>query len=245
MASKHSAHIQEVPVRAIPIAALIVAAATPVLAQTGPNTTPNTASSAGTVATANSANSEKITFRHGATVLNGTIENATTDGQHGAVLILSDAQSATTAQQLAKAFAAQGIVALTYDAQTPNMDDAAAALTVLRQRGDVAQDKIGIVALNASDIEASCAKTQKLRYAVAIDKNIVPGTFAKLSQRVLIINPTDDAFSESAEKLKQSVEKKNKNVTLWATPQDDVNTMTNADSQLMSRVLSWAAERNS
>lgn len=231
--------------RTITFAALTVAAAVPLFAQAGPNTAKSSSSPVGPVATENSANTQKVTFRHGATVLNGVIENATTEGKHGAVLILSDAQSATTAQQLAKAFAAQGIVALTYDAQSPNLADAASALDVLRERGDVAQDKIGLVALNASTIVTDCTKSQDIRYAIAIDKAITPNTFAKLSQKVLIINPSDDAFSETAEKLKRSVERKNKNVTLWTTPQDDVNNITSADSQLLTRVLNWAAERNS
>lgn len=230
--------------RAIACAALTLAAAVPVFAQTGPSTTPNSASAGGAVA-ANTNNTEKITFRHGATVLNGVIENAASEGQHGAVLIVSDAASATTAQQLAKAFAAQGIVALTYDAPTANLDDASSALTVLRQRGDVDKDRIGLVSLNTSAMASDCIKSQGLRYAVAIDKDVTPNTFAKLSQKVLVIDPTSDAFSESSEKLKQSVEKKNKNVTLWLTPADDVNSITNSDSQLLARVLSWAAERNS
>jgi predicted esterase len=226
-------------VRLATAAALAIAATTPLIAQSGPAT----AGLGGTV----SATSEVVTIKRGDHSINGTVETVAANGQHSAVLILTggDARSTETVRRMAKAFAAKGIVALTYESATADVDDAAAAAATLRLRGDVIRTQIGVIGIgDGASVAAQLAKREAFRYTVAVGKGADPAVFGKNDAKSLVIHGSDDAFSEFAERTKQSVEKKYRGVTLWIAPNDDVNTLNAADSALLDRITAWAVERN-
>jgi len=217
-------------------------AAIPCFAQAGPNSsTMSSASAAATLMT------EQVSIKSVNTALPGIIENVAGNDKHAAVLIVADgdAKSVATARKMAKLFAAHGIVALTYEAANATTADASAAADVLRHRGDVMSDKIGIMTLgSASSVIADVTKSQSLRYAIAIDKSTNPDIFSDMSQKVLLVRPTDDAFSDASEKTRRTAEKHNKNLTFWLSTTDDANAITNSDSALLGRVLGWATDRS-
>lgn len=230
------------------VATLTFAAATSLGAQAGLSTISTQADSASAGGMAASVLTENVNIKTDAGTIDGMIQNCTCDGKHGGILILSsgDEQSNTLARHLSKVFAAKGVVALTYVVPKTTNADAIAATDVLRHRGDVAPDKIGVIGLgDAAMVAADVAKSQALRYAVGIDETIDPATFGKLSQKTLLIQGTDDAFSDNAEKRKATVQKHARNLTYWLAPSNDVTGLNAEDSALLSRITDWVADRNS
>jgi hypothetical protein len=236
--------------RVISTAALMLAA-TQLVAQTGPShATSSSAAGAVPASTASAplsaSTTEPVSFKTANATLKGVIENVSDNERHGGVVIVTngDEKSTALAKHMAKAFAAKGIVALTYESSSLSAAEAAAGVELLRLRGDILKDKVGIVALDgATAVATECSKGNPVLYTVSIDKDAKAESFGKMSQKALLVQATEDAFSPSADKLKRSVEKKHRNVTLWLAPTNDVDALDSANSSLLDRVTSWVADR--
>jgi len=202
-------------------------------------------------AMATATGTEPITIKTGNSSISGTIETPAGNGQHGGIVIVAPSgKHGECAKVMAKAFAARGLVALAFDETTPNAADAQAALNVLRLRGDVRRDQIGVVTLgSASALLAELSKADGVTYEVAVR----PSTDAvsaseltdlrKLSEPVLVVMAVADPFSQDTEKMSKSVQKGARNVTFWASSSDDVNEVGSANSTLLGRITDWAAAR--
>lgn len=195
--------------------------------------------------------SEPVTIKSGSTTYAGFVETPAGNGQHGAVVIVAanDAHSADAAKALAKTLAAHGLVAMTYDASEVNVDNAHAALAVLRLRGDVNKDGVGVIGLGSgAPVVQQLAHDDAVHYAVAIramnDGSAKDANLAdyKIDKKVLLVQAVADPFSDATERYCQSAQKKVPNLTLWATSSDDIDGM-NANTSLLGRISDWAAAR--
>jgi dienelactone hydrolase len=195
---------------------------------------------------------ETVSITHGSSSLNGSINTPSSNGQHGAVVIVAPNDAATTesAKALAKTLARHGLVALTYDASAMNADDARAAIATLRLRGDVDKSRIGVIGIGAgSRVAGEVAQDDKIAYAIAIQtvkdggaKDADPVAFGKLDKKILLVQAMADPFSKATERYCESVQKKARNLTLWPTSDDDVGDL-DANAALLNRISDWAAAR--
>jgi dienelactone hydrolase len=194
---------------------------------------------------------ESVTIQGSKGTLTGIVEAPTADGQHpGVVIVSSGGPSSETAKQMAKAFAARGIVALMYDDPSHELADERAAMQALTLRGDVQRDRVGIIALgSAAPLVVDAAKASNLVYAIAIaaaNDAVPPATECRhLSQKILVIHGSNDAFSPAADKQRAQMERDAKNITVWVTPEDQVTAIGANESPLLDRVITWAAARSS
>jgi hypothetical protein len=191
---------------------------------------------------------EPVTIKSGSLTLSGIIETPAANGQHSAVVIVASGQSSAAAKEMAKAFAKRGVIALTYDAPEANVSDVRAAVEVLRVRGDVKREQIGIVGVGvACSVLHDLAKADGVHYLVAVRGTKVatsdPVTFNKLSQKVLVVQGVADPFSTDTEKYGNTLQKKARNVTFWPASDDDIGSVGGQESSLLNRITEWAAAR--
>jgi dienelactone hydrolase len=215
-------------------------------AQGGPSDKPAPSSRVSAVA----ATGQPVLIKHGSTTLNGIIETPAGTEQYAGIVIVypGDDKASEVAQQIAKAFAKQGIIALTYRAIEPNSAEAISAIQNLKLRGDLKRDEVGIIGIgSAAKMAADVAKAENLRYAIAVaptaEKSVDPAKFGKLSKKILVVRGVEDPFSTKTDRFRQSVERKARNVTLWTLPDSDIETLGNPDSPLLGRIIRWAADR--
>lgn len=195
--------------------------------------------------------SETITIKNGSTTFAGSIETPAGNGQHGAVVIIApnDTRSADAAKALAKSLAAHGLVALTYDASEVNADNAHAALAVLRLRGDVNKDAVGIVGIGTgTEVVQQIQRDDDVHYVISIRpikdgsaKDASPAVY-KVDKKVLLVQAMVEPFSEDAERYCQSAQKKAPNLTMWALSSDDIEGIS-SNASLLGRIGDWAAAR--
>jgi hypothetical protein len=233
--------------RTLPIASALLYSALPLAvlsAQNGPST-----------ATAHHSNanitSESVAVKSGNATLPGTIVTPTGNGKHPGILIISVGtdNSSALGKQLAQAFANKGIIALAYEASAATPEDAIAAIQQLKLRGDLNPRDVGVIGVGpAASVIAKVAKSQNLRYAIAVtstqDPQTDPVTFGKLSQQVLVVHGMVNPFSEESDKYSQSVHAHARNVTLWPTPDSDIAALNASESALLGRVTTWATARS-
>jgi len=197
------------------------------------------------------ASSEIITIKVGTSSMAGSVETPAGNGQHGAVVIIApnDPHSADVAKALAKSLAQHGLVALTYDASEVNADNAHAALDVLRLRGDVHKEFVGVIGIGTgTSVVQKIGSDDDIHYAVAIRsskdgslKDANPSAY-KLDKKVLLVQAMDEPFGSEADRQCQSAQKKAANLTVWATSTEDVDGLS-GNTALLDRIGTWTAER--